>query len=67
MPPLSNAAQAPVPGVATDQHRARSRALDAVGAAVLGLLLVYGAGFAQTEEIHNGAHDARHAAGFPCH
>lgn len=36
-------------------------------AAVLGLMLVYAAGLAQTEEIHNGAHDARHSAGFPCH
>ncbi len=36
-------------------------------AALLGLVLVYGAGFAQTAELHNGAHDARHAAGFPCH
>jgi cobalt transporter subunit CbtB len=50
-----------------EQHRARSRSLGAVGAALLGLLLVYGAGFAETAEIHNGAHDARHAAGFPCH
>jgi len=36
-------------------------------AAILGLLLVAGAGFAQIEEVHNGAHDARHSAGFPCH
>ncbi|MGH8799398.1 MAG: CbtB domain-containing protein [Casimicrobiaceae bacterium] len=36
-------------------------------AALLGLLLLYAAGFAQTEVIHNGAHDARHAAGFACH
>jgi cobalt transporter subunit CbtB len=36
-------------------------------AALLGMALVYGTGFAQTEEIHNGAHDTRHASGFPCH
>lgn len=36
-------------------------------AALLGLLLLYAVAFAQTEEIHNGAHDARHAAGFACH
>lgn len=36
-------------------------------AALLGLVLLYGVGFAQTEAIHNGAHDARHAAGFACH
>ena len=67
MTPIPNPAQAPVPDVATDEHHALSRALAAVGASLLGLLLVYGAGFAETEEIHNGAHDARHAAGFPCH
>lgn len=36
-------------------------------AALLGLVLLYGVGFAQTEALHNGAHDARHAAGFACH
>lgn len=36
-------------------------------AVILGLVLLYAAGFAQTREIHNGAHDTRHSAGFPCH
>jgi cobalt transporter subunit CbtB len=36
-------------------------------AVMLGLVLLYAAGFAQTAEIHNGAHDTRHTAGFPCH
>ena len=39
----------------------------AVCAAMLGLVLLYAAGFAQTVEIHNGTHDTRHSAGFPCH
>jgi cobalt transporter subunit CbtB len=38
-----------------------------VFAVMLGLVLLYGAGFAQTGEIHNGTHDTRHSAGFPCH
>ena len=38
-----------------------------VCAAMLGLVLLYAAGFAQTGEIHNGTHDTRHSAGFPCH
>ena len=38
-----------------------------VCAAMLGLVLLYAAGFVQTAEIHNGAHDTRHSAGFPCH
>ena len=44
-----------------------SRRMAQLCAVFLGLILVYGAGFAQTEVIHNGAHDARHSAGFPCH
>ena len=67
MQPRSTTAQPSVPDAGRDQDRARSRSLGAVGAALLGLLLVYGAGFAEAEAIHNGAHDARHAAGFPCH
>jgi cobalt transporter subunit CbtB len=38
-----------------------------VCAVMLGLVLLYAAGFAQTAEIHNGAHDTRHSTGFPCH
>jgi cobalt transporter subunit CbtB len=38
-----------------------------VCAVMLGLVLLYAAGFAHTAEIHNGAHDTRHSAGFPCH
>lgn len=33
----------------------------------LGLTLVTGIGFAHDMAVHNGAHDSRHAAGFPCH
>ena len=36
-------------------------------AALLGLALVYLAGFAQAEALHDGAHDSRHSASFPCH
>lgn len=34
---------------------------------VLGSALVYAAGFAEDAGLHDAAHDARHAAGFPCH
>jgi cobalt transporter subunit CbtB len=67
MSSLSKTVQAPVPGVATARQRTLSRSVAAAGAALLGLVLVYGAGLAQAEILHNGAHDARHAAGFPCH
>ncbi len=38
-----------------------------IGATLLGVLLLYGAGLAGSEVIHNAAHDARHAFAFPCH
>lgn len=33
----------------------------------LGLAVLYVAGFAGPERIHNAAHDARHSLNFPCH
>lgn len=33
----------------------------------IGLTLVVGVGFASDMAVHNGAHDTRHALGFPCH
>jgi len=41
--------------------------LPAVLAALLGLFILYGVGFAQPNLIHNAAHDSRHALTFPCH
>ena len=43
------------------------KALPVAIAAGLGLLLLYGAAFAETPALHNAAHDGRHSAGFPCH
>lgn len=34
---------------------------------VLGFVFVGGTGFAGDYRAHNGAHDTRHAMGFPCH
>jgi cobalt transporter subunit CbtB len=34
---------------------------------VLGLLVVFAAGFASPMAIHNAVHDTRHAFGLPCH
>lgn len=39
----------------------------ALVAFLLGLGLVYGAGFANSESAHDAAHDSRHALSFPCH
>ena len=34
---------------------------------LVGSLLILGAGFAGPGELHNAAHDSRHAFSFPCH
>lgn len=39
----------------------------AVLAMLLGLVLIYGAGLANSTPLHNAAHDTRHAISFPCH
>jgi cobalt transporter subunit CbtB len=44
-----------------------ARRLPALGAIALGLVLIYGVGFAQPSMLHNAAHDGRHAFSFPCH
>lgn len=41
--------------------------LQLAAAAILGLVVLYGVGFAQTPAVHNAAHDMRHSQGFPCH
>lgn len=51
----------------TPANVSASHALPALFAAVLGLALIFAAGFAETHVLHNAAHDARHSAGFPCH
>lgn len=35
--------------------------------AVIGAFLIFVAGLAQSETLHDAAHDVRHATGFPCH
>ncbi|WEF34820.1 CbtB domain-containing protein [Pseudoduganella chitinolytica] len=45
----------------------KDKLVPALGAAALGIVLLFGAGFAPMEALHNAAHDSRHSAGFPCH
>ena len=53
---------------ATVSSLSLSQRLIAGGLALfLGLVLVGGIGFASDVAVHNGAHDTRHALGFPCH
>lgn len=44
-----------------------NRKLAALFAAVLGVVIVFAAGFAPSETVHNAAHDTRHSFAFPCH
>ena len=44
-----------------------NRTLAAFVAAALGLVIVFAAGFAPSETMHNAAHDTRHSFAFPCH
>ena len=46
---------------------AANRKVAALVAAALGLVIVFGAGFAPSEAVHNAAHDTRHSFAFPCH
>ncbi|MCX7100902.1 MAG: CbtB-domain containing protein [Methylobacter sp.] len=41
--------------------------LSAILCCVLGLTLLYAAGFSDIGPLHNAAHDGRHSASFPCH
>jgi cobalt transporter subunit CbtB len=47
--------------VATSQRGA------AIGAMLLGGVLLFLVGFAPMPAVHNAAHDTRHSAAFPCH
>jgi cobalt transporter subunit CbtB len=47
--------------------RLDSEALSIVFAALLGLGLIFVAGFANATAVHDAAHDQRHAIAFPCH
>jgi cobalt transporter subunit CbtB len=49
------------------RERAIEKATQIASAFLLGIVILYGVGFVQTAEVHNAAHDMRHAQGFPCH
>jgi len=48
-------------------HAGANLKLAALFAAALGLVIVFAAGFAPSEAVHNAAHDTRHSFAFPCH
>lgn len=44
-----------------------SKNLQLLAAAVLGIIILLGVGFAPMDVAHNAAHDTRHSVSFPCH
>lgn len=50
------------------QTRSRMAVLLSAGVAgLLGVVILYGVGFAGPDLIHNAAHDTRHSINTPCH
>jgi len=58
-----------VQAIAATQSKAAQNAdlMGIAGAVLLGLILLFAAGFAQASVLHDTAHDMRHAMSFPCH
>ena len=44
-----------------------TRLLPALAAGMLGAVILFGVALANSDTIHNAAHDTRHSAAFPCH
>lgn len=62
----------PIAGVESSPRQRLSALLSgrfalAIACAGMGLLLLFGAGFANSQALHDATHDARHGLGFPCH
>ena len=47
--------------------RSESGLFAAVGAALIGMSIIFATGLAQAATLHDAAHDVLHATGFPCH
>lgn len=52
---------------ATPTAASTSTALSILFVAMLGTTMVFLAGFAHSQTLHDAAHDMRHSTGFPCH
>lgn len=52
---------------AASRQRPATLVATAALAALLGLAVVFVAGHAQSDALHQAAHDVRHSTGFPCH
>jgi cobalt transporter subunit CbtB len=53
--------------ITTSTAQSQSKLTSILFVAFLGLGIVFAAGYAQSNTLHDAAHDLRHATGFPCH
>lgn len=51
----------------TSSHSCSKRLIAIFSSILMGVSLVYFAGFSHLDVVHNAAHDTRHSSGFPCH
>lgn len=58
--------QTAAPAAASVRPAAKLR-WPALTACAIGLIVLFGVGFAGSATLHNAAHDTRHAFNFPCH
>jgi len=65
-PDISTASAKAITGNAVETERTGA-ILSALFAILFGAFFVYGAGFANSADLHDAAHDTRHAFAFPCH
>ncbi len=47
--------------------KSESALVPVMGLILLGVAILFTAGFAQAEMLHDSAHDVRHSIGFACH
>lgn len=64
--PVDNVINSSTLGQSASRTRG-NRLIVTFGSILMGLSLVYFAGFSHMELVHNAAHDTRHSSGFPCH
>ncbi|MCL4676764.1 MAG: CbtB-domain containing protein [Pararhodobacter sp.] len=53
--------------ISTTKIATQSLLAPAFAMAMIGLTAMFVAGHAQSQTMHDAAHDMRHATGFPCH
>ncbi|PZQ99339.1 MAG: cobalt transporter [Cereibacter sphaeroides] len=51
----------------TSSAKTESTIMPIVFVALVGVFLVFLTGLAQSQTLHDAAHDVRHSSGFPCH